>query len=80
MVDKYPMKTCTTVAILEHVIFVLWIFLLVGHQMEKTLESGPPVGIFIVGSRLRFKMAFWIIETTTALQASKVQTFWYGNE
>ena len=35
-------RQCTTLAILEYVIFVLWIFSPVGHQMAKNPEVGHP--------------------------------------
>ena len=69
-------RQCTTLAVVEYVIFVLWIFSPVGHKTQKWVTHGN----LIVGLCLCFKMPFWTIEATTALQALKVETFWYGNE
>jgi len=75
MVDKYPMKTMYNGCNLEHVVFVLWIFSPVATRSQ--MEEVATCGIFIVGSP-SLQNAILNYWDTTALQALKVETLWYG--
>ena len=72
MVGKYPMKMMYNGCNFRACRFCVVNIFAGGPPNGEKPGSGPPVGIFIVGSCLHFKMAFWTIETTTAPQASKV--------